>query len=74
MAHEIRIQLSDEAYAALLAQAEEHQEEATALAARLLVDDLTEERFARGARSFAAEHSQGFAARFGAAGTGRNAA
>ncbi|MFD3535678.1 hypothetical protein [Streptomyces sp. NPDC058664] len=65
MAREIRIEISDEAYAALERAAAEKHVPAEDYAGRVLDADLTRARFVEGARSFVDRHGQAFAERFG---------
>ncbi|WP_159047293.1 MULTISPECIES: hypothetical protein [unclassified Streptomyces] len=65
MAREIRIVISDEAYAQLQRAAAEKRLPAEAYAGQVLDADLTRVRFVEGARSFIGQHAEGFAQRFG---------
>ncbi|MEU9858292.1 hypothetical protein [Streptomyces sp. NPDC047974] len=70
MAREIRIEISDEAYAALQRAAAERHLAAEDYAGDVLHADLTRSRFIEGARSFVHEHGDAFAARYGVRPTG----
>ncbi|THA31896.1 hypothetical protein [Streptomyces sp. A1547] len=65
MAREIRIVISDEAYAQLQRAAAEKRLPAETYAGQVLDADLTRVRFVEGARSFIGQHAEGFAQRFG---------
>ncbi|MEU7298064.1 hypothetical protein AB0A76_33550 [Streptomyces exfoliatus] len=65
MAREIRIEISEEAYAALERAAAEQRLPAEDYAGRVLDADLKRARFFEGARSFVGLHGPAFAERFG---------
>lgn len=65
MAKEIRIQVDDETYAQLERLAAGGHAQPEQYAAKLLTADLARARFTEAAKVFAAEHAEGFAARFG---------
>ncbi|MEU8461762.1 hypothetical protein [Streptomyces sp. NPDC029003] len=64
MAREIRIEISDEAYAELQRAAAQRRVPAEAYAGQVLDADLVRVRLTEGARSFIGLHAQGFAERF----------
>jgi hypothetical protein len=68
MPREIRIEVDDETYEELERLAASGRAEPGQYAAQLLTADISRVRFAAGAKEFAAEHAEGFAARFGGAG------
>ncbi|MGP3636362.1 hypothetical protein ACTU45_23915 [Streptomyces sp. 24-1644] len=65
MAKEIRIEVDDETYEQLERLAAGGHAPPEQYAAKLLTADITRARFAEAAKAFAAEHAEGFAARFG---------
>ncbi|MGW6744862.1 hypothetical protein ACWGDX_29695 [Streptomyces sp. NPDC055025] len=73
-AHELRISVTDDVYEQLQMLAADQHVPAEEYAARMLADDVARVRFVEGARSFIAEHSHGFADRFGPHPAGEQAA